>query len=120
MTPNKIVAGVSDLFFAAKISATAKQVNATVEFLSSAEPILARAADGADLVILDLGQNALDPVSLISRLKTGPASAEVFVVAFANHERTDLMESAKEAGCDQVLTRGTFSQMLPDLLRRPE
>ena len=66
----RVVAGVSDLFFASKITVTAKHVGMQVEF-----------------------------------------------AAFVNHECTDLIEEAKQAGCDEVLTRGAFSQSLPELLR---
>lgn len=118
MTANskKVVAGVSDLFFCSKISATAKQVGALVEFAGSPQAILDKAA-GADLIILDLGQNSLDPLSLIGKLKANPASAHISLVAFVNHERLDLIEGARQAGCDQVLNRGAFSQELPQLLR---
>lgn len=112
----KVVAGVSDLFFSSKISATAKQVGALVEFAGSPQTILDKAA-GADLIILDLGQSSLDPLSLIGKLKANPASAHVSLVAFVNHERLDLIEGARQAGCDQVLNRGAFSKELPELLR---
>lgn len=112
----KVVAGVSDLFFCSKISATAKQVGALVEFAGSPQAILDKAA-GADLILLDLGQSSLDPISLIGKLKADPASAHVSLVAFVNHERLDLIEGARQAGCDQVLNRGAFSQELPQLLR---
>jgi CheY-like chemotaxis protein len=111
----KVVAGVSDLFFCSKISATAKQVGVLVEFVGLPQAILDKAA-GADLIILDLGQSSLDPLSLIGKLKADPASAHVPVVAFVNHERLDLIEAARQAGCDQVLSRGAFSKELPQLL----
>ncbi len=118
MSDKKVIAGVSDLFFSSKISATAKQVGARVEFVNSAQTLLEKAAGEAALVILDLGQASLDPVSLIGKLKAAPASAAVAVVGFVNHERTDLIERARAAGCDEVLTRGAFSSSLPELLRR--
>ena len=117
MNDKKVIAGVSDLFFASKISATAKQLGARVEFVNSPQILLERASSETALVILDLGQASLDPVALIGKLKADPASAAVAVVGFANHERADLIEGARQAGCDQVLTRGAFSSSLPELLR---
>ena len=120
MSAQRVIAGVSDLFFSSKISATAKQVGARVEFVNSPQALLEKAASETALVILDLGQASLDPVSLIGKLKANPASAAVAVVGFVNHERTDLIEGARQAGCDQVLTRGAFSTSLPELLRRAQ
>jgi hypothetical protein len=33
-----------------------------------------------------------------------------------NHERTDLIEQAKQAGCDEILTRGAFTKGLAGIL----
>lgn len=116
--PSKILAGVSDIFFASKISATAKLLGVSVEFAGSREAILAGASSPPALIILDLDQKSLDPVALIGELKGDPAMGPVPVVAFANHTRTDLIEGARQAGCDEVLTRGAFSSALPQMLRR--
>jgi CheY-like chemotaxis protein len=72
------------------------------------------------LVILDLGQKSIDAVQVITRLRAEPALRDVPVVGFANHERSDLMEAARQAGCDEVLTRGAFSSGLADLLGRAQ
>ena len=114
----KVVAAVSDMFFASKISATAKHLGVPVEFAGSEEVLLTKAAETPARIILDLNQKNLGPVALIGKLKADPALAEVPVTAFVNHECTDLIEGARQAGCDEVLTRGAFSQSLPELLGR--
>lgn len=116
----RAVAAVPDLFFQSKISGTANQLGVTVRFAQTKEALLAQAADGARLVLVDLAAAGLEPVDLIARLKADPATRELPVVAFANHERSDLMEAARAAGCDEVLTRGAFSQGLADILRRAQ
>lgn len=112
----RVVAGVPDLFFASKIGETARQLGVAVEFASSGQVLLEKASTGPSLVILDLGAASLDPIGLIARLKANPTPENARVVGFANHERTDLIEQAREAGCDQVLTRGAFAKDLPGLL----
>ena len=112
----RVVAGVPDLFFAAKIGETARQLGVAVEFASSGQIVLEKASGTPSLVILDLGAAALDPIGLIAQLKADPALKSSRVVGFVNHERTDLVEQAREAGCDQVLTRGAFAKDLPGLL----
>ncbi len=111
-----IVAGVPDLFFAAKIGETARQLGVTVEFASSAEAVLEKASRSPSLVILDLGAAPLQPLGLIAKLKTDPALRAARVVGFVNHERSDLMEQARQVGCDEVLTRGAFTKGLPAIL----
>jgi CheY-like chemotaxis protein len=113
---NKVVAGVPDLFFAAKIGETARQLGVAVEFASSGQAVLEKAARAPALVILDLGAAGLDPIGLIAKLKVDPGLRATRVVGFVNHERTDLIEQARQAGCDEVLTRGAFTKGLPDML----
>ena len=115
-TQRRIVAGVPDLFFASKIGETARRLGVEVVFAQTAEALERKAAAGADLVILDLSASALDPVGLIGRLKAERAP----VVAFANHEQRELMEAARTAGCDRVMTRGAFSSGLPAIVAGTE
>jgi CheY-like chemotaxis protein len=113
----KVIAGVPDLFFAAKIGETARQLGVTVEFASS-EPVLAqKLLAGPALLILDLAASALRPIETIAWLKTEPRTSLARIIGFVNHERTDLIEQAREAGCDRILTRGAFAKELPELLR---
>ncbi len=114
----RVVAGVSDLFFASKITETAKHLGVQVTFAGSEEALLARAVETPARIILDLNQKSLGPVALIGKLKADPALAGVPVTAFVSHECSDLIEKAQRAGCDEVLTRGAFSKDLPEILKR--
>jgi CheY-like chemotaxis protein len=115
----KVVAGVPDLFFAAKIGETARQLGVAIEFASSGPALLEKASGAPALILLDLGAAALDPIELIAQLKAD-SGGNARVVGFVNHERTDLIEQAREAGCDQVLTRGAFAKDLPAILGQAE
>ncbi len=109
---------VPDLFFAAKISGTAKQVGVALEFATSEQDLLTKSRDAASLIILDLNAGGLDPVALIGRLKADPNSGRTPLVGFVRHEMSELIEATRAAGCDQVLTRNAFSKDLPKILRR--
>ena len=113
----KVVAVVPDLFFAAKISGTAKQVGARLEFADSEQDLLTKSRNAACLIILDLNANGFDPVSLIRKLRADPDTAKTPLVGFVQHEMSELIEAARTAGCDQVLTRNAFSKNLPEILR---
>ena len=107
---------MSDLLFTSKISETARRLGISVGFAGSQEALLRKAARTPRLIILDLNLKSLDPVALIRGLKGNPDLAEVPITAFVNHECSDLIEGARQAGCDTVLTRGAFSSGLPKIL----
>ncbi len=115
-SPRTVVAGVPDLFFSSKISETARHLGVQIVFAQTPEALTKRAENGVNLVVLDLGAAQLDPLALIRKLKAQVATAGTTIIAFANHERTDLIEGARAAGCDQVMTRGAFSSGLPAIL----
>ena len=90
--PRRVVAVVPDLFFAAKIGETAKQVGAEVEFARSAEDLLRRAQEQPALIVLDLNAQGLDTVAAIEQLKADSH-------AFAKHLPEILRgESYQEGG----------------------
>jgi CheY-like chemotaxis protein len=114
----QVIAGVSDLIFTSKISETARHIGVSVGFAGNQQVLLGKTDPAPVLIILDLNLKALDPLSLIRKLKQDPRTAHIPVTAYANHECSDLIEGAKQAGCDAVLTRGAFSSGLPQLLAR--
>lgn len=115
-SPATVIAGVPDLFFASKICGTAKSLGLKLVLAQTQEALMACAAEGASLVVLDLGADQLHPLDAIEQLKSDPATHDMPVVGFAPHQRADLLEAAKKAGCEQALTRGAFSNGLPQLL----
>ena len=115
-TPPQVIAGVSDLLFTSKISETARLLGISVGFAGSREALFRKASQAPRLIVLDLNLKPLDPLALIRDLKGNPDLAEVPVTAFVNHECADLIEAARQAGCDEVLTRGAFSSGLPKIL----
>jgi CheY-like chemotaxis protein len=106
------------LFFSSKITETARHLGLQVVLAGTADALVARAAGGAAIILLDLGAAQLDPVATILRLKSDPATASIRIVGFANHEKTEEIRQAREAGCDEVLTRGAFSSGLPAILQK--
>jgi hypothetical protein len=104
---SKAVYLVSDLLFVSKIRETARQLG--VELESVKDPAqLAQAAGSAQLVILDLRRP--DALATLDGLPPGTRS-----VGFIDHERTDVMDAARERGC-RALAKGKFTTELPRLL----
>ncbi len=110
-----LIAVVDDLFFAARIRETARQIGVDIEFVPAGK--LADRAEGGGIkaVILDL--SAGSAMDSLRTLKNEPATASTPVVGFASHVAAETIAEAREAGCDQVLARSAFTRRLPDLLR---
>ncbi len=115
--PVRILAAVTDLFFVGKIIAAAKRVGVPVEFVRSEPELLQKTESLPAMLLLDLNEARLNPLSLVARLKDDPLRRDVRVIAFLSHVQTDLRRAADQAGCDLVLPRSVFSQQLDDLLR---
>jgi hypothetical protein len=121
---------VDDLFFLAKIQATAKLTGVPVEGvpISTLQDSLAKGpSEGPSQdppqrsirgVIIDLNHRSGSALNLIRGLKSSPVTAAIPVVGFLSHVQGDLAEAARAAGCDIVLARSAFAQQLPDLLRK--
>lgn len=103
----------NDLLFTSKIRETAQALG--VEPVAVRDPAaLLDAARGAAMVIIDLRlPTALDS---LGRLRLDASTKEVPVVGFCDHEKVDLMERARAAGCTHVLAKGRFSSDLKTLL----
>jgi CheY-like chemotaxis protein len=117
----RIFAFVDDLFFLAKITETARKLNVKVEFVKAGDDILDRIGQNGDqkpsLIIVDLNNTSMKPISTISKLKS-KLKKQTTVIGFLSHVQGDLKIKALDAGCDMVLPRSSFSQNLPQLLRR--
>ena len=104
----KILAVLSDLMFTVKISDAAKRAGVQVEFARTPEEAV-RKAEGATAAILDL--NFASP-ELIVRLKPLP------LIGFVSHVQTEVIEKARESGCDTVMARSAFVQSLNQLMQK--
>ncbi|HEX2570410.1 MAG TPA: hypothetical protein VH877_12705 [Polyangia bacterium] len=103
----------TDLLFTSKIRETARALGHETEACRDARSLAATARD-ARLIIIDLRRP--DALAALIQLRAEAATAEVPAIGFCDHERTDLMESAHQAGCSLVLAKGKFSSDLRRLL----
>ncbi len=121
--PARIFAFVSDLFFVAKIQEISRKLNVKVEFVKPADEIFEKQQQNGNgdekpaLIIVDLNNAAIKPLSTIQKLKAKLKKA-TNIIGFVSHVQGELKVKAQEAGCDTVLPRSAFSSNLPQLLRR--
>ncbi|MGH9494913.1 MAG: hypothetical protein ACRD3B_07955 [Candidatus Sulfotelmatobacter sp.] len=120
-TNSRIFAFIEDLFFMAKIQETARKLNVKVEFVKSYKDLMDKIQQNGEekpsLIIFDLNNNGVKPLTLIPKLKS-KLKKGTSIIGFLSHVQGDLKQKAHEVGCDMVLPRSAFSQNLPQLLRR--
>lgn len=115
MDEAKIGLLVDDMFFASKINAAAAQAGRRIERIKTREQLERLAAAPPSLVIVDLNSDRIDPIEAIEFLKSTPDLSAIPVVAFVSHVQTDLIRRAQSSGCDYVLPRSAFNQMLNEI-----
>jgi hypothetical protein len=120
--PTKIFFFIEDLFFLAKIQEASRKLGVKVEFVKGDKDVLDRITSASDadrpaLLVFDLNNAAVKPLTVIPKLKA-KLKKSVSIIGFLSHLQGDLKMKATEAGCDTVMPRSAFSQSLPNLLRR--
>lgn len=107
---------VDDMFFAAKINNAATTAGRVIERVRSREQLEGLAANPPSLIIIDLNSDRQDPLEAIRFLKSSAELGAVPIVGFVSHVQTDLIRSAQSAGCDYVLPRSAFTQLLVEIV----
>jgi CheY-like chemotaxis protein len=115
----KILAVVDDLLFTVKISDAVKRAGLDVEFLKSERDVMERATHEKPLlIIIDLNNNSVHPLDLISKLKSDGDLKRISLIGYLSHVQGELKQQAQEAGADMVMARSAFSQNLQQILKR--
>jgi len=115
----KILAVVEDLLFTVKISDAAKRAGLEVEFVKSERDVIEKATSEKPLlIILDLNFSAVQPLKLISKMKSNGDMKQISVIGYLSHVQGELKQQAQEAGANIVMARSAFSQNLPQILKR--
>jgi PleD family two-component response regulator len=114
----RVLAVVNDLFFSVKLTEAAKRNGLALEFVKEGKLVLEKAGEKPSLIIFDLNFDAVEPINLISQLKTTPSTKTISLIGYLSHVQVDLKQKAQEAGCDMVMARSAFSQNLPVIFKR--
>lgn len=112
-----VIAAVDDMFFAAKIRATAEHLGVNLRSVRNADLVLSVAREThADLIIVDLHAQKLDPNGLARALKSDEQLGSIPLLGFFSHVQTELQQAAVAAGYDVVIPRSVFSRDLGEIL----
>lgn len=110
----KILAAIHDLMFSSKVNAAAR--GKPIEWLKRGTRVAEQVkASKPDVLLIDLASPHLDAVNAIREIKSGDEKS-VTVIGYVDHTREDVIEAARAAGCDQVMSKGEFARRLPELL----
>lgn len=116
MTRNVIIA-VDDMLFTAKIRATAEHLGVNVRSVRNLEVLLKAARESmADLIIVDLHAERLDPMTVATALKSDDELKSIPLLGFFSHVQAHLQREAVAVGYDVVIPRSVFSRDLGEIL----
>jgi len=115
----KILAVVDDLLFTVKINDAAKRAGLNVEFVKSERDVMEKVSQERPLlIILDLNNTSVEPLRLISTLKSDGDLKQISLIGYLSHVQGELKQKAQEAGANIVMARSAFSQNLQQILKR--
>jgi len=108
----------SDLVVASRVEGAAARVRASLQPAATIDRAVELCEQSrVQLIIVDLSAPALKPKELLERLDSLADNRPV-VVAFGPHVHEALLSAAREAGCDEVMSRGQFLGQLEAILLR--
>jgi CheY-like chemotaxis protein len=98
----------ADLLSTSKLGAAAARAGCRLTVIAKPDDLVARlTAAPAGLVVIDLSTTRIDLAPLVTALR-GLPKPPVAVLAFGPHVHEERLQSARDAGCDAVLSRGQF------------
>lgn len=113
-----VLVAVTDIFFYAKIRDALRSEGYNLERACCQDEVLTLAIDRHPLaIILNMNDVKLDALPLLEQLKQDEQSRNIPVLAFANHEETELWRRARELGVSKIVSRNEFSARTKELLK---
>ena len=99
-----------DLMMSSSASAVARSLNIPFKSSASTSKSIQRLNQGeVTLLLIDLQLPGLDITKICEDLKSLATDVRPHCVAYAPHVEVDLLKSAREAGIDEVYTRGQMN-----------
>ncbi len=104
-----------DLMFGSRVRLEAERAGLSLTTVSSGTGLSeALETNEGSLILVDLTSMSLELPELVRLVRArSPASQ---ITAFGPHVQQARLETAREAGCDRVLTRGQIDQQVQQLL----
>jgi len=112
---SRIVAVVTDLIFATRISSEVRAVGLSVQIIRRLDVLDGLLANSPpDLLIVDLNAQGLDPFAAIANARKCDKPPRI--CAYFSHVQHELADQARKLGADDVVPRSRFVNELPTIL----
>ncbi len=107
----------TDLLFSSRVAQAASAAAVDLRLVTSTDEVLQHVTNQVSphLLILDLSASDCDVQRIVTAVRRSSSPARV--VAYASHVLGTVLQRARQAGCDQVLTRGQFASRLDALMK---
>jgi DNA-binding NarL/FixJ family response regulator len=105
-----------DLLFSSRVTSVAAHLRIELSVVSDANEIVERASTiPVKVILIDLSIPGLDAAHLVPQLRklTPPPGA---ILAFGPHVHRVKLAAARDAGCDEVFSRGEFNSRKENIL----
>jgi DNA-binding response OmpR family regulator len=105
-----------DLLVVSRVAGAAAEFGAKLDSATTVEQAASACSElSADILIVDLATPALDIAALAAAVRSA-ADGKPKIVAFGPHVHEARLAAAREAGCDEVVSRGQFFGQLESIL----
>jgi DNA-binding response OmpR family regulator len=107
----------TDLTVVSRVEGAAARQGMSVRVAANESAAVERAAaEHATLLVVDLSAPLKDTKTLVEHCKALPSPPQI--VAFGPHVHQERLTMARDAGCDEVVSRGQFFSQLDAILAR--
>lgn len=83
---------------------------------ASPDRLRSKLADGARALIIEMDADGVDAVALIGALRRDDMTRDIPIAGFCAHTRDDLIQKARDAGANIVVSRGAIVRKLPTVI----
>lgn len=113
-----VVCLVADLLDRSRIQGVARAVGTPIAFAASPDALVSAVTAQTRVVFIDLNDTKVHGVDGVTKLLSAhsDAAGRPTIIGFASHTDEAGMAAAREAGCDEVLSRAQFFRRLSVVL----
>jgi DNA-binding response OmpR family regulator len=105
-----------DLAVVSQVDGAAARVGAAVRSVTTeSDAVESGVAEKAGLIVVDLGMPSLNVKAIVEKF-TSAMATRPRIVAFGSHVHVEKLTAARDAGCDEVISRGQFFSQLDAVL----
>ena len=116
---SQIILIEDDLFFSSKIENILKNSEYDLKiFPRGIEALKSLRENPAILILINLASHSLNPLKLISEIKADPDLKIIPISGYCGHTQKELVEKARNLGCDKMVPNSVMVSALPKLLNQ--